>query len=137
MRPVLAGDTATEKLNTIRKALGEVRIREDQSDEGEDDDILMPLDVDDKKDRWDCETILSAHISASLFVLEFIASNLSQLHTVIWKIILDSFVRGEGIEYPRFASIPRQAFLSSRITLSSRFLRTRKMMHPCVSSISV
>ena len=27
--------------------------------DSEDDDILMPLDVDDKKDRWDCETILS------------------------------------------------------------------------------
>lgn len=59
MRPVLAGETPTDKLNTIRKALGEVKIREEQSDEDEQDDILMPLDIDDKKDRWDCETILS------------------------------------------------------------------------------
>ncbi|KAK7686584.1 hypothetical protein QCA50_010184 [Cerrena zonata] len=61
MRPVLAGDTATEKLDTIRKALGEVKIRDVQSDEEDDNDILMPLDVDDKKDRWDCETILTTY----------------------------------------------------------------------------
>lgn len=60
MRPVLAGDTPTEKLESVRKALGEARIRE-QSEDSEEDDILMPLDVDDKKDRWDCETILSKY----------------------------------------------------------------------------
>ena len=70
MRPVLAGETPTDKLNTIRKALGEVKIREEQSDEDEQDDILMPLDIDDKKDRWDCETILSMLIpSCSEIVL--------------------------------------------------------------------
>ena len=59
MRPVLPG-TATEKLETIRKALGEAKIRDDAGEsDAEDDDILMPLDIDDKKDRWDCETILS------------------------------------------------------------------------------
>ncbi|KAI0081128.1 LTV-domain-containing protein [Panus rudis PR-1116 ss-1] len=62
MKPTLEGDTATEKLDTIRKALGEVKIREQGDDESdENDDILMPLDVDDKKDRWDCETILTTY----------------------------------------------------------------------------
>jgi protein LTV1 len=28
-------------------------------DEDDDDDIPMPHDIDEKKDRWDCETILS------------------------------------------------------------------------------
>ncbi|KAI0660529.1 Low temperature viability protein-domain-containing protein [Cubamyces menziesii] len=60
MRPVLPG-TATEKLDTIRKALGEAKIRDDAESEPEDDDILMPLDIDDKKDRWDCETILTTY----------------------------------------------------------------------------
>ncbi|KAI0639864.1 Low temperature viability protein-domain-containing protein [Trametes polyzona] len=61
MKPVLPG-TATEKLDTIRKALGEAKIRDDAEASGsEDDDILMPLDVDDKKDRWDCETILTTY----------------------------------------------------------------------------
>lgn len=58
MRPVLPGDTATEKLDTFRKALGEVRIREQEDEGSEEDDILMPLQMDNK-DRWDCETILS------------------------------------------------------------------------------
>ena len=60
MRPTLPG-SATEKLDTVRKALGEAKIRDDES-ESEDGDFLMPLDVDEKKDRWDCETILSAYI---------------------------------------------------------------------------
>ncbi|KAI0334483.1 LTV-domain-containing protein [Cubamyces sp. BRFM 1775] len=61
MRPVLPG-TATEKLDTIRKALGEAKIRDDaEESEPDDDDILMPLDIDDKKDRWDCETILTTY----------------------------------------------------------------------------
>jgi len=60
MRPVLAGDTGAEKLDTIRKALGAVRLR-DQDNESEEDDILMPLDIDEKKDTWDCETILTTY----------------------------------------------------------------------------
>ena len=58
MLPVLSGQTPIDKLDVIRKGLGEVKIRE-QDEESDDDDILMPLDVDEKADRWDCETILS------------------------------------------------------------------------------
>ena len=58
MRPVLAGGTAVEKLDTIRRALGQAKIR-DGEDSGQEDDILMPVDVDEVKDTWDCETILS------------------------------------------------------------------------------
>ncbi|KAH9837296.1 Low temperature viability protein-domain-containing protein [Rhodofomes roseus] len=62
MRPILAGDTATEKLDTIRKALGKARLRNDDEDNNsEADDILMPLDVDEKQERWDCETILTTY----------------------------------------------------------------------------
>ncbi|KAI8981205.1 LTV-domain-containing protein [Trametes punicea] len=61
MRLVLPG-TATEKLDTIRKALGEAKIRDDaEESDTEEDDVLMPLDADDKKDRWDCETILTTY----------------------------------------------------------------------------
>lgn len=60
MRPVLPGQTPIEKLDNIRKGLGEARIQEHDEDSDNDDDILMPLDVDEKVDRWDCETILSA-----------------------------------------------------------------------------
>jgi protein LTV1 len=61
MKPVLEGDTPGQKLDTIRRALAEggpVRITSTANDDR--DEILMPVDVDDVKDRWDCETILSA-----------------------------------------------------------------------------
>jgi len=57
MKPRLEGDTNIEKLDTIRRALGPVTIRD--FDERDDGDIPMPVDVDDVKDTWDCETILS------------------------------------------------------------------------------
>ncbi|KAI0673590.1 Low temperature viability protein-domain-containing protein [Trametes maxima] len=61
MRPVLPGN-ATDKLDAVRRALGEAKIREDADESGsEDDDILMPLSMDDKKDSWDCETILTTY----------------------------------------------------------------------------
>lgn len=60
MRHVLPGDTAAEKLDTIRKAFGQARLRDDnEGNDSDADDILMPLDIDEKQDRWDCETILS------------------------------------------------------------------------------
>lgn len=60
MQPVLPGETAAEKLDTIRKAFGRARLRDDDEDnDSEAGDILMPLDVDEKQDRWDCETVLS------------------------------------------------------------------------------
>lgn len=82
MRPVLPG-TATEKLDTIRKALGEAKIRDDaEESESDDDDILMPLDIDDKKDRWDCETILSKS-----YLMDCLSTSeaLSQLHIATWR----------------------------------------------------
>ncbi|KAI0348151.1 LTV-domain-containing protein [Trametopsis cervina] len=60
MRAVLPGETAVDKLDTIRKALGEAKIR-DVDEDSEDDDILMPVDIDEEKDRWDCETILTTY----------------------------------------------------------------------------
>lgn len=75
MLPVLPGETPVEKLDVIRKGLGEVKIRDqDEESEGE-GDILMPLDVDEKADRWDCETILSTSISADIPIVL-----LSRLH---------------------------------------------------------
>lgn len=64
MRPVLEGDTPADKLNTVRRALGEVPndVRTGKPRRGgdnDDGDILMPYDIDDRKERWDCETILS------------------------------------------------------------------------------
>lgn len=66
MRPKLAGETGVEKLDTLRRAMGQDdRVRLNDDDDARDDDILMPLDIDDKKDRWDCETILSKSYRSS------------------------------------------------------------------------
>jgi protein LTV1 len=63
----LAGDTGAEKLDTIRRAMGQdkrVRVNGDEDDDN-DDDIMIPFEIDDHKDRWDCETILSEWHSIS------------------------------------------------------------------------
>ena len=65
MQPVLPGDTVAEKLDTIRRALGGMRINPGVEDD-DDEDIPMPHDIDDNIDRWDCETILSALGSVSI-----------------------------------------------------------------------
>ncbi|KAJ7147951.1 Low temperature viability protein-domain-containing protein [Mycena filopes] len=63
LKPKLEGDSGAEKLDTLRRAMGQderVRIERDGEDD-EVDDILMPFDIDDRKDRWDCETILTTY----------------------------------------------------------------------------
>ena len=65
VRPVLPGSTGAEKLDTLRRAMGTDSndIKEIVNNrQGQDilDDILMPSNIEDKRDRWDCETILSA-----------------------------------------------------------------------------
>lgn len=67
MKPVLEGGSGAEKLETLRRAMAEggpIRVRDD---DGSDEDILMPADVDGAKDRWDCETILSELLSSAPF----------------------------------------------------------------------
>ncbi|KAJ6541895.1 Low temperature viability protein-domain-containing protein [Mycena capillaripes] len=63
MKPVLEGGTGAAKLDTLRRAMGQdERVRLEHAVEEEDDgDILIPLDIDDRKDRWDCETILTTY----------------------------------------------------------------------------
>ncbi|KAK7063815.1 protein LTV1 [Favolaschia claudopus] len=63
MKPKLEGDNGAAKLDTLRRAMGQderVRVA-GEGDEIADDDVLMPLDIDDRKDRWDCETVLSTY----------------------------------------------------------------------------
>ncbi|KDQ14015.1 hypothetical protein BOTBODRAFT_145898 [Botryobasidium botryosum FD-172 SS1] len=64
MRPVIPGETPAEKLNTLRRAMADATGARDQADADVDDDekdIPMPHDIDQYKDRWDCETILSTY----------------------------------------------------------------------------
>ena len=57
MKPKLEGESGPEKLDVLRRAMGQderVRI----SNDGDEDGDLFSSDEEDKKDRWDCETIL-------------------------------------------------------------------------------
>lgn len=59
MKPKLEGDTPTDKLDTVRRALGQddrVRVNDDSDDDVQD---LLTSEATSKEDRWDCETILS------------------------------------------------------------------------------
>ena len=64
MRPVLEGQTGADKLATFRRALrdDEERAVVTPHDSNDDDsDLLVRVsDEEDKHERWDCETILSA-----------------------------------------------------------------------------
>lgn len=64
LKPKLQGETGIDKLDTLRKGLGQdERVRFDNSDDGHDSDEeldeLLGLNREDKRDRWDCETIIS------------------------------------------------------------------------------
>ncbi|KAF9451378.1 Low temperature viability protein [Macrolepiota fuliginosa MF-IS2] len=61
MKPKLEGDTPTDKLDTIRRALGQdgrVRVIDDDEDNVQD---LMAFESTPKEDRWDCETIITTY----------------------------------------------------------------------------
>jgi len=63
MKPKLEGDSGPEKLDVLRRAMGQderVRISNDGNEEDDIDDLISS-DEEDKKDRWDCETILSTY----------------------------------------------------------------------------
>ncbi|TFY71827.1 hypothetical protein EVG20_g1174 [Dentipellis fragilis] len=64
MKPALHG-TGAEKLETLRTAMGQdQRVKEKDSDESSDNDdadIYAYLEKEDKRDRWDVETVLTAH----------------------------------------------------------------------------
>ncbi|KAF9055880.1 Low temperature viability protein-domain-containing protein [Panaeolus papilionaceus] len=63
MKLKLDGETGPEKLDSFRRAMGQderVRIASEEDREDNDDD-LFPSSDDEKKDRWDCETILTTY----------------------------------------------------------------------------
>ncbi|KIM47584.1 hypothetical protein M413DRAFT_439249 [Hebeloma cylindrosporum] len=63
MKPKLGGENGIEKLDILRRAMGEderVRIANADDEEKEETDLLA-TEEGDKKDRWDCETILTTY----------------------------------------------------------------------------
>ncbi|KAI6114913.1 Low temperature viability protein-domain-containing protein [Pisolithus croceorrhizus] len=66
LKPVLPGDSAVDKLDTLRRAMGQdgaVRISaaEQDSDNEDDEKLFASYHTNEKESRWDCETILSTY----------------------------------------------------------------------------
>ena len=65
LKPVLAGGSAADKLETLRRELGQdervrvIAVEAADEDELDDDELFRGYDANEKEDRWDCETILS------------------------------------------------------------------------------
>lgn len=81
MRPKLEGETGAEKLGAFRRAVGvdeRVRIMRD-GEESESEETNPYLDDEPVKDRWDCETILSAPIFIDIRILVVIDPSSSNI----------------------------------------------------------
>ncbi|TFK56510.1 LTV-domain-containing protein [Heliocybe sulcata] len=63
MKPRLEGDTAAEKLDTLRRAIGQpINLRQEGDEEEEEGLEEHPwFREEEKEDRWDCETILTTY----------------------------------------------------------------------------
>jgi protein LTV1 len=60
MQLKLPGDTGAERLDMLRRSMGQderIRVHGDSEEETE---VLIPIQTEDK-DRWDCETILCGY----------------------------------------------------------------------------
>jgi protein LTV1 len=74
VRPILEGSTGAQKLETLRNAMVEgmsrMDIRDNTSDDDEEDNIPMPsiVGMGKDKERWDCETILSKWFVIRVFL---------------------------------------------------------------------
>ncbi|KAF9245715.1 Low temperature viability protein-domain-containing protein [Melanogaster broomeanus] len=69
LKPVLPGDSGANKLETLRRAMGQderVRVvvtgeEDEEHEELGDEDLFMGYDATEKEDKWDCETILTTY----------------------------------------------------------------------------
>ncbi|KIJ66375.1 hypothetical protein HYDPIDRAFT_86517 [Hydnomerulius pinastri MD-312] len=67
LKPVLPGESGANKLETLRRAMGQderVRVQTgDEDEEGEeaDDELFRAYHAKEKEDRWDCETVLTTY----------------------------------------------------------------------------
>lgn len=66
LKPVLPGDSAVDKLDTLRRAIGQggavrISVVENDSDEEDDEKLFASYHANEKESRWDCETILTSY----------------------------------------------------------------------------
>jgi protein LTV1 len=80
LAPSLEGDTPTDKLDALRKALvvdDDAGRRQALLDRVYVDDtkVPLPVDLDAEKERWDCETILSESFGRAILHIVTLVSN--------------------------------------------------------------
>ena len=125
MKPKLEGESGPEKLDVLRRAMGQderVRISNDGNEE-DDNDNPFSSDEEDKKDRWDCETILCEYFfSVSLF--KIIIATFQRLTQTLRTTPVSSAFLVQG-QCQRSLLIVKQVFLPS-LTLGTR----RKLKTP-------
>ncbi|KAG6333743.1 hypothetical protein ID866_5344 [Astraeus odoratus] len=66
LKPVLEGSSAVDKLDTLRRAMGQdervrISMAEADDEEGDDERLFASYHANEKEDRWDCETVLTTY----------------------------------------------------------------------------
>jgi hypothetical protein len=120
MKPKLEGESGPEKLDVLRRAMGQderVRISNDGNEEDDIDDLISS-DEEDKKDRWDCETILCVSLFSVLLFKIIIASFQQLTQTLRTTPVSSAFLIQSQCQ--RLLLIPKQVFLPSLILFNTR-----------------
>ena len=123
MKPKLEGESGPEKLDVLRRAMGQderVRISNDGNEDDNDD--LFSSDEEDKKDRWDCETILCESFFFSIIYFKIIVTFQQHTQTLRTTPVSSAFLIQSKCQ--RLLLIVKQAFLPS---LTRRNLKTRSL----------
>ena len=129
MKPKLEGESGPEKLDALRRAMGQderVRISNDGNEEEDDHGDLFSYDEEDKKDRWDCETILCGSFF-SVLLFKFIIGICQRLTQTLRTTPASSASLIQG-QCQRSLLIVEQVFLPSLILFETRRkLKTRSL----------
>ena len=128
MKPKLEGESGPEKLDVLRRAMGQdERVRISNDGNGEDgNDESFSVDEEAKKDRWDCETILCGSFF-SVLLFKIIMAPFQQLTQTLRTTLVSSASLIQN-QRQRSLLIVKQVFLLSLIIFKTgRILKTRSL----------
>jgi hypothetical protein len=114
MKSKLEGESGPEKLDALRRAMGQderVRISNDDNEEDDDDDLFSS--EEEQKDRWDCETILCGSFFSVLLFNIIIAAFQQLIQTLRTTPVSSAFLIQSQCQ--RSPLIVKQVFLPSLI----------------------
>lgn len=126
MKPKLEGGSGPEKLDVLRRAMGQDERVRISNDGNEEDDNDLSSDEEDKKDRWDCETILCGYFfSVSLFKITIVTFQLLTQTLKTTPVSSAFLIRSQC---QRSLLIVKQVFLPSLTMFKTRRkLKTRSL----------